>query len=150
MVPLAGQALTPESCADCDRPASKSYGTLPLCPQHAEEFIQSILERRPDLRVTRQGQNEGEPATWRCETCGAGWFCSQLIPCPWCEERPELDRQIQQSIDEARLRDYLWDVRDGSQDSLAAALHLAKVGIGRGTLSAATLTQIVNTWEQAE
>lgn len=64
------------------------------------------------------------------------------MACPWCEERPELDRQIQQSIDEGRLRDYIFDVIDGSKEALAAALHLVDVAVTRGTLMEIAVGQL--------
>lgn len=98
---------------------------------------------------TRVGGNDGEPATWRCHTCGAGWFASDAIPCPWCEERPELDRQIQASIDEGRLEDYLRDVAEGSQTALEAALGLVRVAVPRGTLPKTAIKQISDAWKAA-
>lgn len=72
------------------------------------------------------------------------------MDCPWCVARPELDRQIQQSIDTCRLRDYLTDIAEGSQDAIAAASHLLKVAIPRGTLPIGALRQLLQVIHQAE
>lgn len=127
------------------------YGTLPLCDEHDARFREDILQRRPDLRVPRLiGQLPDEPATWRCEACGAGWFSSEAIPCPWCEQRPELDRQIQQSIDEGRLQDYLRDVEEGNEDAVIACSNLLKVAIPRGTLPTQAMRQLRDAISEAE
>lgn len=118
------------------------YGTLPLCDDCAAQFRHDILKRRPDLRAPkgrRLGACDGEPATWRCDDCQATWYANDEQACPWCLERPELDRQIQQAIDECRLRDYLAAIAEGSDDAIVAATKLLKVAIPRGTLPAHTI-----------
>lgn len=72
------------------------------------------------------------------------------MECPWCVARPELDRQIQQSIDTCRLRDYLDAIADGSQDAIVAASRLLKVAIPRGTMPAGAMRQLVQAITGAE
>jgi hypothetical protein len=111
--------------------------------------MSDILGRRPDLRACPEGVGHPTGGTagndrprLQCDQCGATWGGRPYEACGWCADRPELDRQIQASIDQARLRDYLWDVAEGSQDAIVACSRLLKVAIPRGTLPHAALRQL--------
>jgi hypothetical protein len=54
------------------------------------------------------------------------------MACPWCEERTELDRQIQESLDRARFDGYLQRIGWGDMAAVAPAVGLARrIGMTR-------------------
>jgi hypothetical protein len=70
-----------------------------------------------------------------CTVCKAGWVGPEGEPCWWCDQRLLSQIDLQTRIDRDRLRDLLTQVRDGSEDAIAAAVRLLRVAVPRGTLA---------------
>lgn len=119
-------------CADCRRPATVGLGSTHLC-QHCKWNVQAaILARRPELRRPDVGMGvptgdgiEGGAPTLKCDTCKATWFGQPFMTCPWCEERPKLDAQIQEAMDASRIQELLERLREGDMGALGPAVALA-------------------------
>lgn len=131
-------AETAPACVDCDRPATKSYGTLWLCQYCWWAELSAILERRPDLRAPQTGI--GVPVDsglgLRCDICNAGWSGPAGETCWWCVERRHYQTEEQSRMDRSRYIELINRIRQGDLNAIHPAARILEVAVPAGRLEA--------------